>query len=260
MTHIQVVVDALFERFPPEELGGGSERGQFERLRSTLTETEEWPGTLRRLYQAEQCDELALGLMWLTERLGAEPERREPGPEEEEVFFRALRRGLGLQQAEFGRFAAEAMPTFSEPQPDQTGAGPGDVASEPVVSPFTEGGPETEGTSDPEIFGRILERFLEAVQSGSDDRASLLERLRASCTMIGSDASTGEEYQRYAVLIRDFLSYISEHQLLDDVRVMNLVTNIQDPFGQWLSTPEGDRAGILDQCHEMHKDFRTMFE
>jgi hypothetical protein len=268
MTHIRTVVKTLFEKFPPQDLSGGPERDQFDRLRSTLTESQEWMATLRRLYQAEQCDELALSLMWITDRLEAEPDRRELGPEEEDVFFRGLRRGLGLPQAGFGDlFGQPAIPAASM---DDLSPASEDVASliaetSPETGPvpiasIAGGGDEAEGTADPDIFGRLMERFLEAVQSGSDDRIPVLARLQASCSAIRSDASSGEEFQRYAELVNDFLGYIDQHQLLDDVRVMNLVTNIQEPYGQWLSTPEGDRAGILDQCHEMHKDFRMMFE
>ena len=99
-----------------------------------------------------------------------------------------------------------------------------------------------------------------AVQSGSDDRAPLLDRLRANCAAIGVDDGSSDEFKRYAELVDNFLSYINDHQLLDDVRVMNLVTNIQEPIAQWLSTSESDRAGILDQSLETLKDFRTMFE
>lgn len=272
MTHVQTVVETLFDRFPPQELGGGPERDQFERLRASLSDSQGWMGTLQRLYQAEQCDELALGLMWITERLEADPDRREPGADEEDVFFRALRKGLGLPQASFGdvtepsAFFSVDAPTQSESF-EEVAAPPAESSFEPPMQEITPepsvpagGGAEVEGTSDPDIFGRLLERFLEAVQSGSDDRAEILERLRASCAVIRSDPSSGEEYKRYAELVEDFLGYINEHQLLDDVRVMNLVTNIQEPFGQWLSTPENERSGILDQGFDMHKDFRTMFE
>jgi hypothetical protein len=84
--------------------------------------------------------------------------------------------------------------------------------------------------------------------------------LRANNRAVQADTSASEEFQRYAALVDDFLGYIDEHQLLDDIRVMNLVTNLQEPFGQWLSTDEAGRAGILDQCVEMQRDFRTMFE
>ncbi len=281
MTRIQQVVDSLFDRFPPEELGGGPERDQFERLRLVLAGTEEWPGTLKRLYQADRCDDLALGLMWISDRLELDPSRLDAGPEEEEVFLRTLRRGLGLPEAgvagfewagtalsptdsaEFFAPTAEA-PAFSEPTFE--------ALPEPMPEPMAEttedapaiamptGEDEEVGTSDPDIYGRLLERFLEAVQSGSDDRAPLLERVRANCAAIRSDGGASEELTRYAEMVDDLLGYINDHQLLDDVRVMNLVANIQEPFAQWLSAAESDRAGFLDQSLETLKDFRTMFE
>lgn len=290
MTQPQMVVDALFEQFPSQDLGGGPERYQFDRLRETLASASDWPSTLRRLFQAERCDEFALGLMWLTDRLEADAGRTEATPEEVDVFQRTLRGSLGLAEVAFAGFGApgglepsasdstvespaETMSAFSaEPtteEPDLPAEGtvpafeapPSEAsAAESDASSSTPMGDDDGGTSDPEIYGRLLERFLESVQSGADDRAELLARLRANNRAIQGDTTTGEEYQRYAALLDDFLGYIEEHQLLDDVRVMNLVANLQEPFGQWLATDEAGRVGILDQCVEMQRDFRMMFE
>lgn len=281
MTRIQQVVDSLFDRFPHEELGAGPERNHFERLRTALAGAEEWSATLKRLYQADRCDDLALGLMWITDRLESDPSRLDAGPEEEEVFLRTLRRGLGLPEADFAGFegagaalspsdAADSFasttetPAYSEPilepLPEQTPEPMAEAAGEDSAVSMRSGAGEEEGTSDPDIYGRLLERFLEAVQSGSDDRAPLLERLRANCAAVSADGAAAEEFKRYSEMVNDLLGYINDHQLLDDVRVMNLVTNIQEPFSQWLSTAESDRSGILDQSLETLKDFRTMFE
>ncbi len=309
MTRIQQVVDTLFEQFPANDLGSGPERYQFDRLRDVLTTSEDWPSTLRRLYQADRCDEFALGLLWMTERLEQDVDRTTALPDEEEVFQRALRKGLALPDAAFSGFGAGSPETQSEFEPANEPGVSFDLATGEEASPAPEtgtmvdaptmeaspdamaetpsasesvttddsesagstdeepgGGPimpmedDDGGTSDQEIYGRLLERFLEAVQSGGDDRSELLGRLRANHRAIQSDTTVPEEYQRYAGLMEDFLGYIDEHQLLDDVRVMNLVTNLQEPFGQWLSTDEANRPGILDQCVEMHRDFRTMFE
>lgn len=289
MTRPQQIVDTLFEQFPTQDLGGGPERYQFDRLREVLSSASDWPSTLRRLYQAERCDELALGLMWLTDRLEADAGRTEALPEEADVFQRSLRRSLGLAEMAFAGFGAPGG--FEPSTPDAVIESPAETLSafgaEPtneINHPAEETAPEVGatqseapaaeseaalsipvgdddgGTSDPEIYGRLLERFLESVQSGADDRAELLTRLRANCRAVQSDATASEEYQHYATLLDDFLGYIEEHQLLDDVRVMNLVANLQEPFGQWLATDEAGRAGILDQCVEMQRDFRTMFE
>lgn len=282
MTRPQQIVDTLFEQFPAQDLGGGPERYQFDRLRDVLSSASDWPSTLRRLYQAERCDELALGLMWLTERLESDTGRAEASPEEADVFQRTLRRSLGLADAAFAGFGAssEAGTSTAEPgvdspvdtlsafgaEPTEDSSAPGEMPTPAFEAPTPEGSPampmgdDDGGTSDPEIYGRLLERFLESVQSGADDRAELLARLRANSRAVQADASASEEYQRYAALVDDFLGYIEEHQLLDDVRVMNLVSTLQEPYGQWLATDESERAGILDQCVEMQRDFRTMFE
>ncbi|MCU0452340.1 MAG: hypothetical protein MUE68_01655 [Bacteroidetes bacterium] len=289
MTRIQTIVDTLFEQFPSNDLGGGPERFQFDRLREVLAAADDWPSTLRRLHQAEGCDELALSLLWMTDRLEQDAARTFATTDEEDAFQRSLRRSLGLSEAAFSGFGAESA--FAAPNAETPGASseepmaafgaasiegssvtmPDDAptldvpASEETV-PIEESGPampmgdDDAGTSDPEIYGRLLERFLEAVQSGADDRNELLTRLRANNRAVQADASMPEEYQRYATLLDDFLGYIEDHQLLDDVRVMNLVTNLQEPFGQWLSTDEASRVGILDQCVEMQRDFRAMFE
>jgi hypothetical protein len=292
MMRIQQVVDSLFDRFPVEDLGGGIERSNFDRLRDGLATAADWSSTLRRLYQADRCDEFALGLLWLTDRLEQDGERTVALPEEEEVFHRTLRSGLGLSAAAFSGFGEstpadgettvlEPSPTpdetmasfaptaaaddFAQPAFDAPTAEPEPSAEEPVASEETSasipmGAEDDIGTSDPEIFGRLLERFLESVQSGSEDRTELLGRLRANCRAVRADSTQPEEYQRYAEVLDDFLGYIDQHQLMDDIRVMNLVTNLQEPFGQWVSTDEESRTGILEQCVDMHREFRTMFE
>jgi hypothetical protein len=288
MTRPQQIVDTLFDQFPAQDLGGGPERFQFERLREVLSSASDWSSTLRRLYQAERCDEFALALMWLTDRLEADAVRTEALPDESEVFQRTLRRSLGLDESAFAAFEAttgvepltpeavvespaEALSSFgAEPIPEIPPSAEEPAIGSVVASadlPAVDGGPvpstamgEDDGTSDPEIYGRLLERFLESVQSGADDRAELLKRLRANNRAVQGDATASEEYQRYAAFLDDFLGYIMEHELLDDVRVMNLVANLQEPFSQWLAADEAGRAGILDQCVEMQRDFRTMFE
>ena len=110
------------------------------------------------------------------------------------------------------------------------------------------------------LFGRQLERFLEAVQGGTDDRESLLAEVHASCGPLASESGATEDLQSYVRYLGEFLAYAIEHQLVDDVRFMNLLTNAQDPYAQWMASAEEDRAGLLDQAIELLRDFRPMFE
>ena len=276
MTRVQQYLDIIFERFPVGELGGGDARDTFERLRSHCAGTDNLSGELQRLYRVDKCDDLALGLLWVTQLVEADPTKSEPTEAEEEVLFPALRKSLGLLQSELPSW--ESPPAVASP-PEQTT----EFASAPAVSeePSLSGGfeppvaqeeqsPEPmmtdstatggSGAVDTSSFGKQLEQFMEAIQGGTDDRAPMLEQITSSCEVLSADTGTPDDVRHYIENLKEFLAYISENQLLDDVRVMNLVTNIQDPFAQWMLAAEGERIGILDQATELLRDFRTMFE
>ncbi len=61
-------------------------------------------------------------------------------------------------------------------------------------------------------------------------------------------------------MLIEFLTYIETNQYIDDVRVMNIVTNVQEPYTLWSKTPPDQRSGILDPAIEMLRDFKVMFE
>lgn len=282
MTREQLVLDTLFERFPMGELGGGMERDHFERLRSHCGGADNLTETARRLHGVTNCDDLALSILWISERLAADPTRSEPSEDEEHVFVPALRKGLGLTAGNEQAYVGQQEPTSPDmmsplaeqtPTTEETPAWsmPAEHPPAPATDPVTEadtGGTSLssmmsaadDGVSEPGVFGRVLDQFLEAVQSGTDDRAPLLARIRANCTAVLADSSVTDDYRQYAQLLDEFLHYVDTNQLLDDVRVMNLVTNIQDPFNQWLNATEDERAGLLEQATELLRDFRTMFE
>jgi hypothetical protein len=80
------------------------------------------------------------------------------------------------------------------------------------------------------------------------------------CKKVVSAGSVAEEYKKFCNLLIEFLQYITENQFLDDVRVMNIVSNIQDPVAQWALSEQPDRSGLMDQAIDILRDFRTMFE
>ena len=47
---------------------------------------------------------------------------------------------------------------------------------------------------------------------------------------------------------------------MDDVRVMNILSNIQDPFAQWARSKPEEQSGLLDSTNDILRDFKTMFE
>jgi hypothetical protein len=116
------------------------------------------------------------------------------------------------------------------------------------------------GSEQERVFTRLLEQFLESVQSGNDDRVSLMSEVIEQCNKVIMAADAPDEYGQFCKLLVEFLKYISDNQFLDDVRVMNIVSNIQDPFMQWARSDPGNRYGLLDQSIDILRDFRAMFE
>jgi hypothetical protein len=72
--------------------------------------------------------------------------------------------------------------------------------------------------------------------------------------------SATDDYKQFCKMLIEFLEYISNNQYLDDVRVMNILSNIQDPFAQWARSIPNKRAGILGSVNDTLRDFKTMFE
>jgi len=98
------------------------------------------------------------------------------------------------------------------------------------------------------------------VQSGNDDRTKLLSDIINECNRVLAAGSAVEDYKHFCKLLIEFLEYISNNQYLDDVRVMNILSNIQDPFAQWARSTPDNRTGVLDAVNETLREFKTMFE
>jgi hypothetical protein len=122
------------------------------------------------------------------------------------------------------------------------------------------GGSTTMGNEQERSFANLLERFLESIQSGNDDRTTLLSDVTNECNTVVNAGSVPEDYKQFCQLLVEFLQYISDNQYLDDIRVMNIVSNIQDPVNQWARSDQNNRTGLLDPANEILRDFKTMFE
>lgn len=132
----------------------------------------------------------------------------------------------------------------------------------PPLAPLpASSGDDAETSASPEsVFGRVLERFLEALQVGSDDRLPLLRTLVEKCDVVGGIRDGGEELRQYTALLKEFLVFIEDQQLLDDVRVMNAVSNVEAPYRDWLSASSGDRGGTLGSAIDFLSNAKAMFE
>ena len=109
-------------------------------------------------------------------------------------------------------------------------------------------------------FVSNLEKLLESVQSGSEEREKYLSEVSKIAEGIVAGEGFEQDCKTYCSHLIEFLAYIATNQIYDDIRVMNLISNVYDPFSQWVKTDPASRMGMLEQPIEMLRDFKTLFE
>ncbi len=247
-------LQTLLNNFPVNELSTEEQRATFQKIRQRLETSPDVREELKTLYKVQNFSEFATSLLWVVEQ-GERNPLEAASPEDETLVLSAFRSAMG----ETGT-SKEAEPV-SEPasfegfgKPEQTPP-IGEVVTEPV------GGVEMGigAMGDEKSFAALLEQFVEAVQSGDESRMNLLERVRAECAAVES-GEFADDYKEYCRLLTEFLTYISDNQFLDDVRVMNILSNVFSPVSQWASTPPEGRAGLLEEGIAPLRDFKSLFE
>jgi hypothetical protein len=345
MSRSKQYLASLLDQIPLAELPSFESRTTFENLKGRLTAAEDLPGELKTLYKVQNCSELALTLLWITQRVEQDPSMLEPSfedqtllltqlqhalgevggateavvvpespaeppvsleptasPAAEEDPFAALRAEAGVdsgtsasapaeaEQAAEDPFAAlygESGPSATEPS-GETAAPTIEPSSHDVgtpsaaVTPVEEAGlgtetvgesaaetppavevpmPSAEGEMSPEErFGKMVERTVEAIQSGSEEREAIVQEMIALCQAVAADENQSDDYKMFASAFSEFLTYITENQFLDDIRVMNLISNITDPVLEWVRAGEGNRAGLMEPAYDVLRDFKSLFE
>ncbi len=217
------VLAAILESFPVAELSTDEQQQTFLGIKNQLLSATDVQAELKTLFRVNGFSDFAAGLLWVVDRTAKLPAASGIGPEDETLLLASFRRALGEQTA----------------QPSTAAGG---------------GGGEAE-----KVLASALERFTEAVQGGTDDReafqVSLLGMAEgADLQALGSDAA------EFAVFLADFLKYISENQLLDDIRVINIFSNVSSSISQWAETPPDRRTGLLEEPVSLLRDFRSQFD
>ena len=226
MIQTNEVVRTLLANFPIAELGSDEQRQVFDRLKTRFGQTPDAAAELKDLYKVKGFSDFAAVMMWILERAQKDPQLAATSPEDETLLLSTFRRAMGEQ----------GMPTAPDPS-----AGGGT------------------GASDETGFALQLERFSEVVQSGIEGRGAQLEALFNTCEGIANE-SADADFKQFGALLADFLKYIAESELLDDVRVINIVSNISSSVSQWAISPSDARHGMMEEALGMLRDFKTHFE
>jgi hypothetical protein len=293
MNRSQKYISILLERLPKWELRSYEHQTSLDRIRDRVTSASDIYAELNSLYQVKGFAEFALSLMWIADKVEKDTTLDESTLAEETFVFEKLRYALGDISASSQESASTtetvdlpSLPGFestSSPALEGMSMSPSETLHELTPSPEPEATPEvlldswgkepqaptqtpsmggstTMGIEQERGFANLLERLLESVQSGNDDRTILLSNVLGECNAVLTAGSTPEDYKQFCQLLVEFLQYISDNQYLDDIRVMNIVSNIQDPVNQWARSEQNNRTGLLDPAIEILRDFKTMFE
>ncbi|HTY35611.1 MAG TPA: hypothetical protein VMH23_00780 [Bacteroidota bacterium] len=230
MTQSNDILRTLLSNFPAGELPPGEPQTIFEAIRSRLNDAPDSMEELRNLYKVKGFSDFAVGLMWMVDRAIKHPGQVSIGPEDETLLLSSFRRAVGSRSA--------------------SSDGPGEAPAPAEVGV---------GEMNPQTFAGQLEQFSDAVQGGSGGVRMLLEDLVAECDTVSNGANS-DDVKELANLLKEFLKYLSDAELFDDVRVINLLSNISSTVSQWANAAPGEQPGLLAEAHALLRDFKSHFE
>lgn len=288
MNRTQRYISLLLERLPKYELRSYEHQTSLDRIRDRVSSTSDIHAEFLYLYQVKDCADFALSLMWIADKVEKDLTKEESTIDEETLVFSKFRQSIGdvspseeesdstgtttnlpgsqefrststpAPESAFSLSSPPVLESISTLEPTIDSIF-GDAAQSSELIQPTKGG-STYGSEQERRLAILLEQFLESVQSGNDDRTKLLSDIIDECNIVLTTDSAAEDYKQFCKLLTEFLQYISNNQYLDDVRVMNILSNIQDPFAQWARSKPNDRTGVLDAVNDILRDFKTMFE
>ncbi len=263
MSKAQNYISVLLERLPKWELTSYDHQTSLDKLRDHISSASDLKRELNQLYRVKGFSDFALSLMWIVDKVEKGATLEESTLAEETLVFSYFRQAVGAApppapetppvSSPFGMtsFSDSPQPVPAVPQIDSIWGMAAQAAQATSLSPAQE---------QERNFSSLLERFLEAVQSGNDNRTSLLSEVLNECSRVGDGNPASQDYQTFCQLLVAFLQYVTDNQYLDDVRVMNILSNVQDPFAVWARSDPQNRAGMLDQAIDILRDFKAMFE
>jgi len=288
MNRTQKYVSLLLERLPKYELRSYEHQTSLDRIRDRVSSTSDIHAELLQLYKVKDCADFALSLMWVADKVEKDLTKEESTIDEETLVFSKFRQAVG-DVTPLGEESDTAgtnldLPGSQElgskspaaPRSDFSYSSPTDQVSIPANEPSIDaifGAPQesfepsqqtgddsSNGSEQERGFAVLLEQFLESVQSGNEDRTEIMSNIINECNSVLSSGTAGEDYKEFCRLFTEFLQYVSSNQYFDDIRVMNIISNIQDPFAQWARSKPNNRTGALNAVNDTLRDFKTMFE
>ena len=239
MSQAQEALQALLSNVPTEELSSDEHRTVFETIKQRLASAADLGAELQSLYKVEEFSDFALNLMWIAQEAENDPLKIAASPEDVTLVISSFRRAMGESVLSEGATSGASMM-------------PGEGTEEISMM-------EAAGSGDPRQFSAALEQLVEAVQSGDEQRIGLLAGVVNACDRAAAEYLP-DDYREFCSLLAEFLKYVSKNQLLDDIRVLNILANIPSPVAQWAGAAPEARAGLLAEEISVLRDFKSHFE
>lgn len=266
MTRSQQYIDLLLDHIPKWELKEYEHRDIFDRVKETIVTSDDVRTKLSQLYKVKGFSDFALSLLWIVDRVEQDATLERPTQEEENLVFSFFRKAVGESEPSTSAQSVNESDVISSQPENATFSFPNDETVPDKTPGYIDWGVSLEPDAfqsnsemNEEGFAHLLNQFLESVQSGNEDRLTLLKGLRLQCKDALSNTAD-QEAQQFYQLLNDFLEYVDTNQYIDDIRVMNIISNIQDPYDQWAHLLLNERSGKLDPAIAILQDFKSMFE
>jgi hypothetical protein len=256
MSRSKDYIGRLLDGIPKWDLPLVEHREAFSSIQDKLLSAEDITSELKNLYTVREYSDFALSLLWIADKVERNPALVDATEDEQSLVLNMFRRAVDVSL----RDLVSDSPFVADTDSKEDGI-PAQVAGEPPSLTQTEI-PLTLDASfggDPTEFGKLFDKLTEAVQTGSDTRLNHIARIIQECKIVAA-GDFPSEYKQLGEILSEFLEYVTSNQFLDDIRVMNLVQNVQDPISQWSNADPSNREGILTQALQVLQDYKQMFE
>jgi len=145
-----------------------------------------------------------------------------------------------------------------QPVDQQTKETDADIVHETVSSDDSMSGAQVKGINTE--FGMAFERFVVAMQTGDAESKELALHVIGLLEGIKTDKYLVPIEQEVTSVLHDLLSFITKNDIMDDVRVMNLLLNFEDSMNHAIQKEADEREGFLHEALDVIKEYRTLFE
>jgi len=253
-------------------------RMTFAKIGRQLAEAEDLENEMRHLYKVAGFSNFALALMWVAEKVEADSSKVDYTPEEQSLIISHFRFAVGdMGSPPLGGTAfpmsepnqSEFVPVAEDPEPppvvEETPEMPAQLQME-SAEPIDESEkaayapPPGPASGSEREFSALMDKFVEAMQSGSDERDGLVQSVLAQSNAMIADGSVPDDLREFCGSLVEFLQYITENGFMDDVRVMNILSNVSGPVASWAQAPPDGRGGVLAEGTEILRTFKSLFE